>query len=349
MRRFFVKNLLFVVTVNMLVKPAWIFLIDRTVQNRVGHEAYGTYGALFNICVIFQVLLDFGLTNYTSKTIAQYPDKLGDIFPAMFSARLVLAAIYVFVVASCGFIIGYRGWEIWLLAGILVFQALSSLLQFLRSNVAGLHKFKTDGVLSILDRSLMIVVCGTLLLIPLTGEHFRIEWFVWTQIGCYAAAALIAYLVLRRISKVRLKFHFHAPTVLKIIRESLPYAFLIFLMSVYTRSDQAIIERLLGPEGKEQNGIYIASYRWLDVANMFPIMFASMLLPMFGRMLMQKNNIQPIIQLCVNILLPFSLMIAVAASFYGDPIMHKLYTHVTPDDGTIFAILMATFPAFCMM
>jgi O-antigen/teichoic acid export membrane protein len=349
MRRFFVKNLLFVITVNLLVKPAWVFLIDRTVQNRVGHEAYGTYGALFFICVIFQILLDFGLTNYTSKTIAQQPDKLGEVFPAMFSARIVLAFLYALVVTGWCLLLGYRGWEIMLLMGVLLFQSLSSLLQFLRSNVAGLHRFKADGVLSILDRFLMIVICGILLLIPQTGEHFRIEWFVWAQIASYGIAAFGAFIALKKIARIDLRFEFHTPTVLKIVKESLPYALLVFLMSVYTRSDIAILERWPGINGKEESGIYMASYRLLDVGNMFPMMFASMLLPMFGRMLVQQANIQPIIQLCVNLLLPFSLIVATAAVFFGNPIMHLLYTHATDYDGLVFGWLMCSFPAFCMM
>ena len=46
LRRFFAKNLLFIILLNALVKPVWIFAIDRTVQNRVGHAAYGTFQAL---------------------------------------------------------------------------------------------------------------------------------------------------------------------------------------------------------------------------------------------------------------------------------------------------------------
>ena len=33
MRRFFVKNILFVIAVNVLVKPIWVLFIDRNVQN----------------------------------------------------------------------------------------------------------------------------------------------------------------------------------------------------------------------------------------------------------------------------------------------------------------------------
>ncbi len=349
MRRFFVKNLLFVLAVNILVKPAWIFLIDRTVQNRVGNADYGTYLALFNLSVIFQIILDFGLTNYNSRAIAREPDKLGQIFPSMLSARVVLAVLYMALTCIMGIIMGYGTHEMLMLAAVLVFQSLSALMQFFRSNVAGLHKFRTDGVLSILDRFLMIIVCGILLLIPATGDHFKIEWFVYVQIACYAAGAIVSYIVLKKIAKTSFKFTMHLPNVLKIMRESLPYAALIFLMSIYTRVDTIMLKRMLGTEGDVQNGIYAHSYRLLDMGNMFGVMFASMLLPMFGRMLLQKENIQPLIQLCVNILLPLSVMVAVASGFYGAPLIQALYHHATESEGLLFALLMASFPAFCMM
>lgn len=349
MRRFFVKNLLFVITVNLLVKPVWFFVIDITVQNRVGNEDYGVYLALFNLSVIFQILLDFGLTNYNSRVIAREPDKLAEVFPSMFSARIALALLYGVITCITGIVMGLEGREILMLGGVLVFQTLNSLVQFLRSNVAGLHRFKADGVLSILDRFLMIVVCGLLLILPATGEHFKIEWFIYVQIFSYGLAAFIAYIVLQKISKVSLGFSLDVQAVLRIMKESFPYAALIFLMSIYTRVDAIMMKRLLGPEGDMQNGIYAHSYRLLDVGNMFGLMFASMLLPMFGRMLLQKTNIQPIIQLCVNLLLPFSVMCAVGAAFFGYPLIHALYAHATPYDGTIFSLLMASFPAFCMM
>ena len=349
MRRFFVKNLLFVITVNLLVKPVWFFVIDRTVQNRVGNEDYGVYLALFNLSVIFQILLDFGLTNYNSRAIAREPDKLSEIFPSMFTARIALAMLYGVVTCIMGVVMGFESREMMMLLGVLVFQALNYLLQFFRSNVAGLHRFKADGVLSILDRFLMIIICGLLLVLPATGEHFKIEWFIYLQIFSYGLAAFIAFIALQKISKISLRFSLNIPGMLKIMKESFPYAALIFLMSIYTRVDTIMMKRMLGAEGDTQNGIYAHSYRLLDVGNMFGLMFASMLLPMFGRMLLQKVNIQPIIQLCVNILLPFSVMCAVGASFYGYPLIHALYTHATPYDGTIFAWLMASFPAFCMM
>lgn len=349
MRRFFVKNLLFVIIVNLLTKPLWVLLIDRNVQNSVGKAVYGPYLQLLNLSLIFQIVLDFGITNYNNRAIAREPEKLQSLFSEMLSARVVLMGLYIVISCIAAIVNGYTGYSMLLLLGILVFQSMNMLVQFVRSNVSALHQFKTDGILSVADRFLMLIVCGFLLLYPATRKHFKIEWYIEAQILCYSIAAVIAYLVLRRIRQVKLQFTFHSGTLLKIMKETLPYALLIFLMSIYTRYDVLMIGHLSGANGAVQTGIYAEAYRLLDASNMFGLMFASILLPLFGRMLVQQENVQPIVRTSVNLLLPGSLMVTVAAFFFGYPIMHKLYPAATAYDGQVFSWLMACFPAFCMM
>ncbi|MES2701162.1 MAG: oligosaccharide flippase family protein [Bacteroidota bacterium] len=348
---------MFVIAVNVLVKPIWVFFIDRTVQNTVSGGSYGTYQALLSLSIIFQTVLDFGISSYNSRRISQNPDTLPTLFPAMLSARLVLMVVYMVLAYAWAYAFGYRGWELQLLIGVLLVQSLNSLVSFIRSNVAALHRFKTDGLLSVIDRLLAILICGFLLVWPATAKHFRIEWFVITQVVCYFIAAIIGYLILRRIGKVRLSFSFQPAEILKIAKQSFPYALLIFLMSIYNRADAMMIERLCA-DGKDQAGIWAAAFRLLDMANILGLMFATMLLPMFGRMLGQKNDVQPIVKLCVNMLLPFSFMIAVAAVFFSADIMDLLYHKsslynqgaVTQAEyHWVFTILMLSFPAWCLM
>ncbi len=355
MRRFFVKNILFVIAVNVLVKPIWVFFIDRTVQNTVPTASYGTYQALLSLSIIFQTVLDFGISSYNSRTIAQAPDKLPSLFPAMLSARLVLISLYMLLAYLWGYAIGYRGWELNLLIGVLLIQSLNALVSFIRSNVAALHKFKTDGILSITDRLLMIIICGFLLIYPPTAHLFKIQWFVIAQIVCYFIAAVIGYLILKRIGKVKLRFSFDAPEIFKIIRQSFPYALLIFQMSIYNRADVMIMERILGSEGKNQAGIWAAAFLLIDQANMFGLMFATVLLPLFGRMLSQKQDVSHIVRLCVNMLLPLSFMVAIAGIFFSGNIMHLLYhksvlySTMSLQYEIVFAVLIASFPAWCLM
>lgn len=354
MQRFFVKNILFVIAVNLLVKPLWVLFIDRTVQNSVPAASYGTYQALFSLGIIFQTLLDFGISNYNSKTIAQEPERLSTLFPAMLSARLVLMVIYIGVAYAWGVILGYRGWELALLCGILFIHSLNALVSFIRSNVSALHRFKIDALLSITDRMLMIVICGGLLLYPATAKAFKIQWFVLTQIGSYFVAAMASYLVLRKLANVPLRFSFDKKEISGVIKSSFPYALLIFLMSIYNRADAVMIERMCR-EGKVQGSIWAAAFRLLDMANILGLMFATMLLPVFGRMIKQKADIQPIVKLCVNMMVPFSVFVSVVCFFYGGDIMQLLY-HKNPlyaiygsDYRWVFSYLMLSFPAWCFM
>ena len=351
MRRFFVKNILFILAINILVKPIWVFFIDRTVQNRVAGGDYGTYQALLSLSIIFQIVLDFGITNYNSRTIAQNPDKLPTLFPAMLSARLVLSGAYMLLAFGWGLLLGYRGWELNLLIGVLLIQALNSLLTFIRSNIAALHKFKTDGILSITDRLLMVFICGFLLINPATANNFKIQWFVITQIGCYSITAIIAYFVLRRIAKVKLRFAFDPKVVLSVVKGSMPYALLIFQMSVYNRADAMLVERI---SGKAQSDIWASAFRLIDMANMVGLMFATMLLPLFGRLLStNRKEVQPIVRLCANLLVPFSFAVAVAGVLYSSDIMQLLYNKRASanihDYQLVFAWLIASFPAWCLM
>ncbi len=354
MRRFFVKNLAFVVAVNLLIRPVYVFLIDRVVQNKVGPTSYGSYSALLNLALIFSIVLDFGITNYNSRTISQNPDRLAELFPTMLSARLILILVYTAIVCATGIIIGYSTYQMLLLVSILAFQSLNYTLQFLRSNVAALHKFKVDGVLSVTDRLLMIVICGSLLIYPFTAQHFKIEWFILAQVGCYGVGCVIAFFTLRWLHPVHFRFSFHGQTILRIIKDTIPYATLIFLMSIYTRLDLTMLERLGGTDGKMQAGISAAAYRWLDFCNNFALMFAAILLPMFGRMLKEQQAVNQIVRLCVQTLLPISFVIAVAAVFFGTPIMQLLYKAAKdyPDPnyyGHVFRWIMGEFPAFCIM
>ncbi|HTN46766.1 MAG TPA: oligosaccharide flippase family protein [Flavipsychrobacter sp.] len=343
MRGFFARNILFVVLLNLLVKPLWIFMIDNTVQNRVGHD-YGSYQALFNLGIIFQILLDFGIANYTSKTIAENPAGIRKLFPALLSARLVLGLLYTGILFLIAFSLGYHGRELHLLAGISVIQLLNSTLLFIRSNIAGLHKFRADGILSISDRLLMVLVCGFLLFNY--REQFTIEWFVLAQIVCYALAVLLGVVFLKKIAHAPFTLSLNWKHVLYHVRKSLPYAALIFLMSVYTRSDMLLVERLCGDMGRQEASIYAAGYRLLDFINMIGLMIAGMLLPIFGGMIARRENMQELIRLCVNILLPVSFLVVVLAYYFHQDIMQQLYPSLPATKGWVLFWLMCAFPAF---
>lgn len=347
MKKFFVGNIIFLLLVNLVVKPVWIFGIDRNVQNFVGHAAYGQYQAILSFCIIFQIFLDFGLQNFNNRTVAQSPEVIKTLFPNILWAKVFLSLGYYLLLLFWGFLIGFRAQSLWLLLLLGSVQVLNSLVLFLRSNVSALHLFKVDSLLSVTDKFIMIIICGVLLYCPPWREHFKIEWFVYAQIVAYFVTALIAFLTCIRLSQ--LTWHrFHPQKVWAICKQSLPYAILIFSMSVYLRADSVILERLL-PDGKEQAGIFAASFRLLDAANNFTgVLFAGILLPMFGRLLAKNDPVRDLVRQSVNLLLPVAFTAVATAIFWRNDIMQVLYRNMTAYDACVFAVLMCSYPGFCI-
>jgi O-antigen/teichoic acid export membrane protein len=80
MQKKFLTNLALLLFLNVLVKPFYIFGIDRTVQNTVGLEDFGFYFTIFNFAFLFNILLDAGITNFNNRNIAQHMHLLNKHF-----------------------------------------------------------------------------------------------------------------------------------------------------------------------------------------------------------------------------------------------------------------------------
>jgi len=159
MQKKFLTNLGLLLFLNLLVKPFWVLGIDRSVQNAVGAEDFGFYFSILNFSFLFNILLDFGVTNFNNRNIAQNSQLLNKHFSGILILKILLAVIYFTVTFSIGLIIGYNSAQFQMLAWVAFNQFLLMFILYLRSNISGLLMFKTDSVISVLDRLLMILFC----------------------------------------------------------------------------------------------------------------------------------------------------------------------------------------------
>ena len=157
MQKKFLTNLGLLLFLNLLVKPFWVLGIDRSVQNAVGAEDFGFYFSILNFSFLFNILLDFGVTNFNNRNIAQNNQLLNKHFSGILILKLLLGIVYFIVTFAIGFIIGYNSAQFQMLTWIAFNQFLLMFILYLRSNISGLLMFKTDSVVSVLDRLLMIL------------------------------------------------------------------------------------------------------------------------------------------------------------------------------------------------
>ncbi len=343
MQRKFLTNLGFLLLLNMLIKPFWIFGIDRTVQNVVGAENFGFYFVVFNFSFLFNIFLDFGITNFNNRNIAQNTQLLNKHFSSIIVLKFLLAFVYFIITFSAGLLWGFRGNELWMLGLLGLNQFLISLILYLRSNVSAILLFKTDSLLSVLDRILMIGICSVLLWGRVTNQAFRIEWFVYAQTVSYLLTAFIALLIVIKKASFR-RLNWNLPFFLMIFKQSLPFAILVLLMTFYNRFDTIMIKRMLsGEEGNIQAGIYAHAYRLLDASNNIAYLFSVLLLPLFARMIKLERKVENLVRLSFSILFVASVILAVGSVFYRTELMTLMYDHYIAESASVFAVLMWCF------
>lgn len=345
MQKKFLTNLGLVLILNLLIKTYWIIGIDRNVQLAVGTEQYGFYYSIFSFSFLLNILLDFGITNFNNRNISQNNHLLSKHLSSIIVLRILLAMIFALVTLVVGYISQYTPDMMKMLVAVVVNQILLSFVLYLRSNIAGMHLFKTDSFISVLDRSIMIVICFFLLFrFKNYNEPLSITWYVYSQTIAYFITALIALLVVFKKAKIR-RLQWRWPFFLMIMRKSYPYAMLVLLMTFYNFSNPFMIERLLPFRiGAHETGIYASANRILDGANMIPVLFAGLLLPIFSKMTKLKQNVEDMVRLSFSLLVIPSIIVACSCFFFSYEIMDVLNNgnHVS-ESANVFKYLMCCF------
>lgn len=340
-------NFLFLIGLNLLIKPFWSLGIDVQVQNKVGNQIYGSYQALLSLSLIFSIMLDLGIQTFNSRQVASSPKTFQSLFPNMMIAKLFLAVIYMGMIVLVAYLLNYRGNEIYLLGLIGLMQVAVSYLLFVRSNIAALQKFNLDSILSVLDKFIAISLCGYFLYVNPGQIDFSIFHFALFQIIGYAVTLLVGWILTFRLytfqwsginfSKVRI-----------IIKKGMPYALLVFFMGIYARTDIILLD-VMFDKSAIQSGVYAASYRLLDLSNnMLGVLIAGILMPLFVKMLTTKERLNSVLKMVSTLLLSASLWIAFWVYFYDTNIVNSLYDNGTAQTAQILGILIWVLPISSM-
>lgn len=326
------------ILLNLIIKPVWIFGIDRQVQLQVGADVYGKYFALLSLVYIFNILLDIGITNYTNRYVAADISTLPAMLGNGVAAKFILSFIYTIIVVVIAKGSGIKDNRLLLL--LILMQILSSLLLFCRGIVSGLQLFKTDAFLSVIDRALLILIAGLWLFTSSFKKLFTIYDFAWIQVVTITFALFVSIIVLFK-QKVFYKVAFDRLGFFKIIKQSLPFALTVFFMGLHNRTDAFLLERL-HKNGPYEAGIYAAAYRLLDAANMVGFLFAAMLVSYWSKHIKERQVLKKSLLFSHQLLIPSGILLAVASIFLNQKLYVLLYHHTNNYGGEILRWCLIT-------
>ena len=99
MKREFLINISFLVLINLLIKPFYIFGVEAKVQNIVGPEEYGIFFSLFNFCFLFQIVADLGIHSFNLRQLSQNRSLFPQLLSHLVSLKIMLGFLFLSVLA----------------------------------------------------------------------------------------------------------------------------------------------------------------------------------------------------------------------------------------------------------
>jgi len=275
----FLGALFLMMLLNVLVKPVWIFGIDRGVQNITGFADYGRYFAYLNFCMVLGFILDPGLHIHISRLASMPEADRARLFWDGLYTKIGLFLLYILVVASVAGVAGYA--DLRFLFTLMVLHASVSLFAFFRLFITSGQRFKADGLLSVTDKSVVILLIGAMMLWPDSLGQITIGRFVAVQTLGIGLSMLLAVIFLFR-GGWPFSFHPFRGFRSDLLFPSIPFALNIFLMTVILRADGILLERI-HPDGASEAGLYASGFRILDAFGMMGTLAGGFLLPFIAR------------------------------------------------------------------
>lgn len=346
MQKLFLKGLGITLLLNLLVKPATIFLVDIRMQNILATKSYGSFATILNFTFLFSMLLDMGITNYMTKTIAQYPHLLRKYANRLFTLRLLLVVLYVVWTIVLFYVAQMPKQWLWILLCLIMHQISTISVNYVRAYTGGLLKFGIDATLSVVERMVYFVLGLCLLygfFMPVDEVNLRLFVTIFiSSSGISLITSICVYIWLVAVPKI----HWDKAYFLSVLKHSYPYAILVIVMMLCFRLDAVLLNRV-HPDGTNQVSYYVQSFRLLDACWMFGVLFGSILLPVFARVLKEKTSTTGIMTSALNILCSGGLImigITVGAMDTVFDALYKEYNHYATDS---WVFLSMTFIPMC--
>lgn len=245
-------NMLIVSLGSVLIKVLSLVFNIMTVRwlGEIGLGKYATVIAFASICSIF---LDWGISQYVTRTIAQDRSKTAELFWNLLLLRSILAIIGLIVIPLAALLCGYSSD---IVQGITLYAAtflFAAILAPLTSVLEAHERFDSSALVNVIGQVISIAL-GLFLL----WRGYGFLGLLCIGFISMTAQILVSFYALRSNKLNSLPFHLSARSWPELLRSSIPFGVSSLALSLNFSADSVILSWYHSPE---LVGWYNAAYR----------------------------------------------------------------------------------------
>lgn len=314
-----------------------LFLLMYTIfaVDVLGETVFGRIEYLFEIAIIFSVLVDFGLEQTVTRELSRRRNDLSqEIYPLLLY-RLSVSIIGTFVLLGLMILIRRpeHSWGL-IYASVIYFFIVCNVM-IVRSIVRSVEWMGVESWANILDKVAHIGFAMYLLFVYPNPALILL---------CYSAGALVSLII---YMWVILKEYGWTPRPYKIQdwlgwqKLAVPIGLSAACILLLHREDTVMVNWL---QGDKETGLYRAPYRLLEGLFLFPQVLAISAYPVFSKLYHEQKNFSQTAGLLLRGLLLLSLPMATGGIVIANGMISTLIPKLGTQGGIIFAVLVCSLP-----
>ncbi len=281
----------------------------------LGSDAYGRVYLAISFQMILGSIIDFGGNSLITKHISRDRTRASETMSEAISLRLILWVASLFIAAATGISAHYPLTELLLIMILAVSNLWVELTLLMRYCYLGFEDVKYPSIGAVAERGFL-----ALSVIPALFMGAK----ELTVILLIAASGLVSFMVSARHARemFHLTFSAHLKTVVKSLKEGLPYFLWAIFGIIYFRID-AVLLSLMVPDAVV--GWYGAAYRFFDIVMFIPSILGQALYPIISKLSQTAGGAMiSATQRSLKFLLLASIPIAVGFIYFSKPVVALL-------------------------
>jgi O-antigen/teichoic acid export membrane protein len=300
-------------------------------------DAYGRFAFAFTLALFVAPWLDLGTDAHATRLLAMAPERTREVLGASLALKLALWAAVAPLALLVGAALGYPRPTLELLLAALVAGGVTALAASFATIFRARRRLDIEAGLSLAGRAATVAL--TLAALAAAGGILAMGW---AQVGGgLAALAAAGWLGLRHGAWPRLAGAWRAWP--ELIRGGMPFAATAVLVMIYFRIDTLMLAHL---SGERSVGFYNANVNLVFAAMLLSQALVMAVFPVLaGVRDPAEETARRVMRRGLGLSLAAALPIAIAAAFFGRPILTLLYGAPYAEGARSLALLMGTLPA----